>query len=175
MIAAVLGALLAAAPVQTSGFERALELVGERRFLAALDAADRERDELRRAQARVYVLVAGRDFAAALAAARAGLAIEPADPWLLERAAACALALEAPGVAAEMARALAAALPGAALEPDRRAELARAADLHLAAAEDLVERDRRAGAGLRRARSLSLGVLLLCGTGLVLLARRSKA
>ncbi len=157
---------------QATGYDRALELAAEGELVAALEAADREPDGLRRAQARVFVLYRGRDFVGALAAARAGLQRAPDDPWLLERAAACGLSLQAPDVALEFADRLLASAP----------DWREAAGAHRAAALDLAQRDARVLQGARRARSTALAllafgvaVLLLLAHGVVVEGRRARA
>ncbi len=162
MLALLLLVLLGGAPRPDTGYDQALELAAQGRLVAALEAADREPDSLRRAQARVYVLYRGRDFLGALAAARAGLQREPTDAWLLERAAACGLALRAPDIAREYAERL--------LEVPASGPLRDAAAAHVAAAEELERLDGLVAQGVRRARSTALALVALALAVLVFLA-----
>lgn len=152
-----------------------LAALAERGELArALERAESEPDPARRAEFAVWVLYAGRDYAAALARATAGLGIAPDDLWLVERAAASALALREGARAAELARTLgerAAALPPS----PARESWEEAARRHLGAARELQELEQSAAAALVHARWTALIGLAAALLAALWLARPGEA
>jgi len=150
------------------GLDRAIELMRSGDARAALAAAEAEADDLRRAQARVYVRHHAGDLEGALAAAEAGSGAHPDDPWLAERAAAIALSLRRAGAAlAALGRLerIAAALA----EPERTRWLDAARAARSEAEAVALAHARRDTAG-RSARVVSLGVAGLALVGLLALA-----
>ena len=158
-------------------FELSLRLARSGLLVEALEAADLEENELARAQARVFALYKGRDYLSALAAARAGLEVDPDDVWLLDRATACLLALGDGPAALEFAQHLAQASAHAA-PPRQGAEESSSMESAVSyseSAKHLIELERRAGAALRRARSTALALLALSAAALLILAARNPS
>lgn len=166
------------APAGAQGLNEAWRLVGEGRFATALEVAEGERDPLARAQARTLVLHHAGDLRGALAAVRDGLALAPADAWLLDQGAYLAISLRSGELARELcARLERAADSGLLAEGEAERYRRRAAELR-PEAEKLLALESQRAAALARAR-WTVGAGLLLGLGLVALlalrARRSEA
>jgi hypothetical protein len=91
--------VLALAFTGDDGLQRAIDLLRAGDARAALAAADAEPDDLRRAQARVYVRHQAGDLEGALVAARSGSDAHPEDAWIADRWCWIALTLRRAGPA----------------------------------------------------------------------------
>jgi tetratricopeptide (TPR) repeat protein len=85
--------LLSVSALAQSPFERAAELVRLGDYRAAIESTEQVSDPLQAAQAQLHVYHYAGDLDSALAAGRAGLAIDPKEPWLLENTAYVAISL----------------------------------------------------------------------------------
>ncbi len=151
---------------QESGFDAALRLVAQGRYPAALEAAAREEDPLRRAQARVYVRHLAGDLPGALTDAHEGLELAPDDVWLLEQGAFVAVSLHEGEVAEHLATRLVEALARLEDEGGAGTEALIQAEELLAEAQSLRASESARQDALGRARTASLVIL----TGSILLA-----
>ncbi|MCB9916534.1 MAG: hypothetical protein H6828_15520 [Planctomycetes bacterium] len=163
-LALVLGASLAtSASAQESALAAAVRLAQEGRFVEALARARSAPEPLARAQAELYVWHHAGALDQALAAGRRGLAVAPADAWLLQNSAYVALSLGAGDEAQRLVGELERALP---------AEEFTAHAWMRAEADDLVRQRASERAALTRARAVSAAVGLAALVALLLGARR---
>lgn len=173
LLLAAAAILAPAGAAQSVSFDELEQLARRGDLAQALERARGEREPLQRAMLSTWVHYRARDWPQALAAARDGLALDPAQPWLLERSAAAALSLrdgpQAARFAAELERS-AAAKPAS---PERERWIADARAHAEAAAELIALRDSAARAG-SRARWVSLAVLAVCAAALVAFARPAR-
>jgi hypothetical protein len=156
----VIGVLLAlmACPV-AQGLARAREALAGGDYHAAWEAlAKEEEDELARWRGRTEILDSAGDPTGALAAARAGLAIDPAQKDLLFRAARAAIWVEdREGATAYSARLLEAARTVGEPGSEERLEWVRAATELATRTEALVARESALERAVARLRSVALG------------------
>lgn len=163
-------------------YERAMEAVAQGRYAAALDQARAVEDPLLRAQATVYACFRGRDYAGALRAAEAGLAVperapadeRPARVWLADRAAAAASYFEATGALARALDRLAELVAGlpAGREHD---EWEDAVEAHREALDALLAAEAERARAVQRARVVALATALSATLFGLFLLRRAGA
>jgi hypothetical protein len=153
-------ALTAATFAQSALLERVRAAAEGGDFAAAARIAGEESDAGLRAQAEVWLYFRAADFARAYDAALDGLAVRPDDPWIAERAGACAWYLRSPAnarAAAERLAAIVRRLP----ETERATWSAALGELEHQAGL-LESEDRRASAAEARARWVALLALAAC-------------
>lgn len=163
-LASIACAAALAAPLraQAESFDAILPLVGERRYLEALERADGFQDRVLASQARLWILYSAGDLRGGLAAGLAGLRAAPEEAWLLEQSADLAGNL----AAAELMSELVARLERVSTVPaDRLDALRERADRLLASVA-------ARSASMRRARATVLAFAALSLLATVLLARR---
>ncbi len=163
LLTVVLSFLPGQAHAQESSMQRAIRLTREGQLVAALEAVDSTRDELERAQARLFVLHHAGVLDEALEAGLRGLALSPDDPWLLERCTFIAVSLGLGELAMEKAKQL-----QAVLTPAEWAKVSWMKD-EAAILKALREQER---AALERAQ-LVVGALALVAVGALALSSRS--
>jgi hypothetical protein len=143
--------------------ERVLAELEVGRYRNAWSAAGELADPLLRCRARSAILFRAGDHAGALRAAAEGLEIAPADPELLQRAAAAAIWSRDAARAQDLVERLRRASAVSSLAPEQRAGWAQAADDLARWSAELVERERARLRAIARAR---ITVLILLGGAL---------
>lgn len=155
-------ALVAPLHAQAESFDAILPLVGERRYLEALERADAFEDRVLASQARLWILYSAGDLRGGLAAGLAGLRAAPEDAWLLEQSADLAGNL----AAAELMAELVARLEQVPAPPADRLDILRER------ADGLVASAAARSVAMRRARATVIGFAILSLLATALLARR---
>jgi hypothetical protein len=170
-LALALASLPAAASVQDGDtVARLQELHSQARFGDALDEVEHLQDPVLAAEWRCFLALAAGDYPAALAAVRAGLALQPEHRGLLVNAVHVALTLGLGDEALERANDLMRVLDGSAepVAPDERAR----AERLLAAARSQHDLELASQRSVSRAKLLGSSILALSVAALLALALR---